>query len=243
METQKNIPKGHLTESFVNHAADMLSSYLWLGEVHSMKLYMNILKEVMDVKPELWASIPERNRDRIKLISEALKNNEIPNPWGLKQVPIDDDDDEKQKEIPLENLKDDEIEKIQKDNMQKEKYLNKIINTTYESIEYLTKDKDKLIVSSEMKVRYGRADIMARGPKTCHVIELKLKEADHRIVGQIMKYMRSVGGKLHYGLYEQINGITLAQGYTENALIDLKTIGVKPYIYKFLRNKIILSEV
>lgn len=202
-----------------------------------MKLYSTILKEVIDVNEKLWEDIPEQDKKRALIVSKALKENKIPNPWELKTLPNIEEEKTKDIKIYFDEEEDEDII------LKKELDLQKILKYTYESIEFLTEDNDKLIISSEMKTRYGRIDIKAQSKKTCHAIELKLNKADHKIVGQIMKYMRNLGSKLHLGLYEDVEGITVAESYSENALKDLKLLGVKTFTYSMNKNKIKLTKI
>jgi len=232
----KKIPQSLITESFVKNISALLSSYLWIGDTDKMKLYMNILKEILEVNEKLWHVIPPKDLERIKIIGKAFKENIIPNPWNCKIENILQEtktkDEKSFANIFFEKEEDLDEEKI------KEKNIQKLIYSTQESISFLTGENGKVRVICEANSKYGRADIRVEGKKICHIIELKLNDADHKIVGQIMKYARAAGSKLHYGLYEDINMITVAKDYTESTLLDLKIIGVKTYKYAILEDYI-----
>ena len=236
MKVKKENPLA--TEKFVNHVAGMLSSYLWLGDIDNLKFYMNLLKESLDVNKNLWLTIPEHHKKRIKFIGQNLKAGVIPSPWSGVKLP--EPENEIVKAISIGDW-DDEEEEF--DKIKREKDLQKLLTMTRESIEHITGDSGKLRISSETNVKYGRVDIKAQGEKICHVIELKLKEADHKIVGQVMKYMRAAGSKLHYELYEDIQGITVAESYSESATLDLKSMGVKMFTYSVLKDKLVLKPL
>ena len=245
MEVKNKISQGYLSERYVQQTAGLLSSYLWSGDIKMMNIHMDILKEIFNEKPLLVKSIPEKDLHRIKIISNAFKRNEIPNPWESISLPTIANDEEEVKQFTIDEygMSDEEIGKLQEEKVKTEKDLQKIIKLTYDSINHVTEDDGDLIITCEKNLKYGRADLVARGDKTCYAIELKLKEANHKIVGQIMKYMRSIGGKIHYGLYEDVQGITIAKGYSENALLDLKTLGVKTYVYDTFNGKLTIRKV
>lgn len=235
-EIQTTYPESFYTESFVKNCAGLLSAYLWIGDLQNIKSYMSMLGSILKVKPNLWGVISEKEKARIKLIGTSLKAGFTPNPWGLSRIPEADETPE-YKEIKMcfdtESNEDESIK------ISTEKELQKILYSTYEAMEHLTGDKSKLIIQSEMNVKYGRIDIQARGMNICHVIEIKLKTANHKIVGQIMKYARSAGSKLHYGLYEDVNMITVAEDYDESTILDLKAIGAKVFKYRINEDRII----
>jgi hypothetical protein len=225
MNGGKKIPNGFLTESFAKSIGGLLSSYLWLGDTDKMKLYMSILKEITDVNEKLWYAIPPKDLERIKIIGKAFKANEIPFPWK-SQIKMDEKESKELFASFSINIEDDQIQKEIK-----EKNIQNMIYRTQESISFLTGETGPYRVIYEAESRYGRADIRVEGKSICHIIELKLDEADHKIVGQVMKYARAAGSRLHYGLYEDINMITVAKSYTESAILDLRAIGAKIYKY------------
>lgn len=227
-------------QSFVNSTAGLLSSYLWMGDLENLKLYMTILKEVLNVNKNLWEGIPKKDRERITMIGKALKSGTMPNPWGEVEI-FDFDENETKKDFYLSCLEDEETEE---DIIKRESELQDILKLTYDSVKFLTGDQsERIVISSEVNMKLGRADIKAQGEKICHVIELKLNEASHKIVGQIMKYMRSVGSKLHYGLYEDVKGITVAKSYSESALLDLQMMGIRTFTYSLSNGSISLNRI
>ena len=239
MEIKKQYPDSFYTEDFIKSCTGLLSSYLWLGDIASITYYMTLTGDLLKVKPELWSAIPEREKSRLKLIGTALKAGLQPNPWGL-QKPLEQDN-EIYKEIKMTfDIKEKENEEL---NIEYEKDLQKILYSTYDSIEFLTNDKSKLIISNEVNTKNGRIDIKAQGKEFCHIIELKLKNADHKIVGQLMKYARIAGSKLHQGLYEEINLISVAESYDNSTILDLKSIGANIFTYRIEKENIVFNKV
>ncbi len=235
-------PPSFYTENFVKSCSGLLCSYLWAGDLANIKSYMTMLGIILKVKPNLWHCMSDKEQDTIKQIGTALKAGFVPNPWGLSKIPeLEETKEYKEIKMYFDTPKDAEENNNVK--IETEKDLQNMLYYTYESMEYLTGDKSKLIVVPELNVKYGRIDIQARGEKICHVIEIKLKLADHKIVGQMMKYARSAGSKLHYGLYDEINLITVAEDYDNSTILDLKAIGTKIFKYRIKDDKIAFMPV
>jgi hypothetical protein len=98
------------------------------------------------------------------------------------------------------------------------------------------------ISCTELETAYGNVDIVAYTDLYAWPIEVKLGCADHRIVGQIYKYMKHFLYMLNYGLYRDVVGITIAREYSEDALQELSKMNVVPIKYS-VHNGLCLQRV
>ena len=79
-----------------------------------------------------------------------------------------------------------------------------------------------------------RVDIMTQElDEICFPIEVKLGIGDHRIVGQIKKYVDFFWRRLSYGFYHTVQGATIAAGYDQNTMKELKAMGTWVYAYEW----------
>ncbi len=79
--------------------------------------------------------------------------------------------------------------------------------------------------------------------ETCFPIEAKLGIADHRIVGQIKKYVDFFWRKLSYDFYHTVQGVTVAAGYDQTTMKELKSQGVRVFAYTLVNTTVELTEL
>jgi hypothetical protein len=92
----------------------------------------------------------------------------------------------------------------------------------------LQKIEDK---TTEMHLdRFGRCDIAIRADSELYVIEVKDETADHRVVGQIMKYISGGISIMKSSSYQWVNGVVIAPSYTSDAILNLKSLQVIPLV-------------
>lgn len=78
---------------------------------------------------------------------------------------------------------------------------------------------------------YGRVDMLYKGKKTAYPVEVKKGKGCHDLLGQIVKYDLSLRLKLHYNIYDFVQGITICGSYDRFTLNELKAQGFIPILY------------
>lgn len=78
---------------------------------------------------------------------------------------------------------------------------------------------------------FGKCDLVIRTDSELYVIEVKDETADHKVVGQIMKYINGGILLMKSSAYQWVNGVVVAPGYTSDALVALRSINVKPLMF------------
>ena len=226
----KNAEQRFDTADDIRHISSMISSYLWLGDIEKLKLYLGIFHREIENKPMLLHFVSDKDRKRIESSQRSFDEGKIPNPWGCDTM-------------SNSSLMNTMIESVGDGDVVKEADLQKILSHASKSIMWMTGETKNPILTSEQHVSSGRIDLKAVGENTCHLIELKRGRANHMVVGQIMKYMRDIGGKLHHRLYDDVKGYTVAREYTGSALLDLKMLGISVFRYSDLNGEIKMKQV
>lgn len=80
-----------------------------------------------------------------------------------------------------------------------------------------------------------KCDIVTKNDRMFYPIELKIGQADHKVVSQIQKYCYYFYRTLRYDRYRHIQPIVLANGYDEWSINELRRDGV--WIYDMSFNK------
>jgi hypothetical protein len=193
----------------IHHLAKMVSCHLWTGNREQLEMYTGLLRSIVTQQPKALEIIPEVDRERFLYVVDCFTNNINPTPWKpgprepVRSVKVDilpDDEAALQKLIAFDNEK---------------------LVTICDLIEYPT------YVSMEAQAGEGRVDISFMAGRTVHAVELKMKKADHRVVGQIQKYMRHIGSKVHYNLYDHVAGWVVSPDFDPDAARELSEIGVR----------------
>lgn len=83
------------------------------------------------------------------------------------------------------------------------------------------------LLQTEAQMGEGRVDLTFVAGGLLYVVELKAQRADHRVVGQIEKYGRAAGRRLHYGLYDDLRLWVIAPEFTADARVALGERGVR----------------
>lgn len=192
----------------IRHLAKMVGSYLWLGDQHQLRFYHGLLKSIITQQPRAMEVISIPDRDRFLYVTDCFLNDIHPVPWkpGSSQptgyVEIDED---WETEADLQRL---------------------IAYNDLRLQQICCIDKQPQHVLVEAKAGSGRADISFQVDRTLHIVELKKEKADHKVVGQVQKYMRHGGGLLHYGLYDDVVGWVVAPDFDDEAARELGDLGV-----------------
>ena len=78
---------------------------------------------------------------------------------------------------------------------------------------------------------YGRADMLYMSEDTAYPVEVKRKDGDHDVVGQIAKYDLYMKLRLNLKLYKRVRAITICAGYSPFAHRELKARSVETLVY------------
>jgi hypothetical protein len=210
--------QGFYTPDMVRHVSRMLGTYLWLGDMNNVRTFAALAKEILSAAPRLAEYIDAIDMQRLLYVCDCLDEERNPVPWksGPKEntasimVPLD---------MPGEPS---------------EKDLQRILLANISIIGALVGGDVEYVVS-EAPVESGRIDIFFRSGRRMHVMELKIGQADHRVIGQVQKYMRDAGSKIHYRLYDDVIGWVLARDFTDDARRELSLIGVRMVSVVFVR--------
>lgn len=68
---------------------------------------------------------------------------------------------------------------------------------------------------------FGRCDLYCQGGDTVFPIEIKDEIADHKVIGQIRKYIKGSIIYMRHGGYEWVQGVVIAPTFDPNAVVEL----------------------
>lgn len=193
----------------IRHLAKMVGCHLWTGNREQLQMYTSLLRSIVSQQPKAMEVIPEVDRERFLYVVDCFVNKINPVPWrpGPRE-PV--------RTIRMEEVPADESA-LQKAIAFDDKKLVTICN--------LLEEPTRVMIEAE--AGEGRVDICFQSGRTIHAIELKMRKADHRVVGQIQKYMRHIGSKVHYNLYDHVAGWVVAPDFDPDAAKELSEIGVR----------------
>lgn len=95
----------------------------------------------------------------------------------------------------------------------------------------------------EFETENGPCDIILKGPKYRAAVELKAGVANHKIIGQVLKYVEYYERRLDYELWDYVYGITIAKNYTEFTYKELKKLNIITLRYYFNNDKLNIVRV
>lgn len=88
---------------------------------------------------------------------------------------------------------------------------------------------------------YGKIDMVCKEPRTMYVLELKKDCANHKIVGQILKYAYHFQKRYIYDLYDEVRAIAIAGNYSDYTFNQLRRLGVTMLTYEKRGSEVSLS--
>lgn len=91
--------------------------------------------------------------------------------------------------------------------------------------------------------RFGRADLMLIADRIGYPIELKDETGCERLSGQILKYIKGSICLMKLDWYDQVKGVVIAPSFTQEALNQLKQIGIETIQMKSIRESFVLKKV
>lgn len=175
--------------------------------------YKKLIKSSIDYDKNIINSLDDYKKDQLIQLIHYVKNGIVPYSFNSA--------------IDYEN----DIDEI----ICKEKYtmVEKDLNRTiFEG--YLPKISEiinrKLTpIMTEHPIYEGyEVDITSKdlNEKEFWIIELKSESADHKIIGQCIKYIQYFEDRLIYKLYDKVRALTICGGYRRIALSELKKMGI-----------------
>jgi len=195
----------------------------------NMKFYKETIGKVLKKEPSVFEVLnPYKKEELHNLIKIA--NSDTPPASLLKEIPMGNIVEVLSKseyEIPEKDLND----SIFKGNISK---INELIN------------RDLKVITQECPVgSFGFVDITARDEKEDEfwILELKSSTANHKIIGQVLKYVQHYEGKLINRQFEKVRALTVCGGYDNFSLRELKKIGINTLRYQCVKDTLIFEEV
>jgi hypothetical protein len=73
---------------------------------------------------------------------------------------------------------------------------------------------------------YGKCDLYCLGSDTAFPIEIKDEIADHKVIGQIQKYIKGSIVYMRHGGYNWIQGVVIAPTFNPDAVVELTNQGI-----------------
>ena len=195
-----------------------------------INFYLKALYKTISIlgEEESNKTLKDYQKRDLKNIIESIKNKDFYNPISY---PIEDNNDNLFiKNDPrnfLDNEKDLEKRICQTINFEK---INKVLNTNMR------------LIDNQVQTNYGKVDILAQDDRTLYIIELKKDIADHKIIGQLIKYSNHFQKRLIYNLYDHVKVITIAGDYNEFTYRELKKMNIDILIYSYVNNEINLKK-
>lgn len=188
-----------------------------LGKTDDAKMYLHFLREEYDESPKKFEPLLEDDRwDHLKKLGNVIDND-----LEVKNF-------EKIEECTETIIKQEDATKI---NNQTE--LVKSIGLAKEQLRTLIQaEEDFSIIDLEQETLYGRVDMVAQDKHTIYPIEVKTSMADHSVIYQVDKYIRSFKLGLLRKIYQQVVGIVIANNFLDYVLKELPRIGAVAISYK-----------
>jgi len=178
-----------------------------LNKMDNMKIYFGILNDLYAQNPKEFLSFINEDRfSELKKIKYQVENNMFIEQYS-NFIPIEQDISLTTTEIEKEF---DIVKKVYRDPVCFEKFLQP---------ELVRKGIERRLNG---KKNPDRCDLILQGGRTMYPIEFKLGKATHAVVGQIDKYCREFKLRLIYELYDKVQGVVVANSYSQFAANELK---------------------
>lgn len=191
-------------EALVHYYSMQLLHSVINRDIKTAKQSYEILLDTGKQDKAAFKILSESRIAHLKKLSADIKNETFTRSFGFKKLKF------KPVRLPLNITFANEscLKKFIIDN----KVIEQAVSLTFKGAEYPS--------------RYGRIDMLYYGDRVEVPCEVKLEIGSHDIITQIEKYIHHSLLYLHYGFYDYVEGITLAGGYTEFALKELKKLDV-----------------
>ncbi|MFW5794624.1 MAG: hypothetical protein ACOCV1_03980 [Bacillota bacterium] len=183
-----------------------------LSDFKKMKMYFNLLEKEYQKDTNLFQRFITREKfENIKKIKKQIDDNQL---YEFCQdfKPLEHEIEMDKTEIEKEKLI---VRKIAQNQSMLEPFLGEEIKL--KNLEHPCGNK---------KVKKDRCDMVSiNKDNILFPIEFKLKKATHAVVGQINKYCLHFKLKLINNLYQEVQGVVIANSYSQYAINELKKKG------------------
>lgn len=99
------------------------------------------------------------------------------------------------------------------------------------------------IIDRQYKTKHGSIDIICKDARSVYILELKRDVANHKIVGQLMKYAIHFQKRLIYNIWDNVGAICIAGNYDSFTYNELKKLNVRTISYSITDGKLKLMLV
>ena len=191
-----------------------LHSIIKTDKGFSLKNY-DILTQIVKESPEELESFNPIYLGYLKKLSKDFKNNSFTRSFNIHKLefnPIT---------FPCEN--EFQLEKDLGDFISKNKVIEKCFNLR-------TYDREHSTI-------YGKVDFVYQGDRLRVPCELKINKAEHDLITQIETYIHHFWMLLHYHIWDYVEGITIANNYSDFALKELKKLDVVILKYSIINKE------
>lgn len=185
----------------------VLEDSLYKGDRDRAKAAFHLLLYTAKYRPDLIASgLRPKQRDRMQEICEEMNGQ----PSKKKILPIAIKFASNPKQLPF--TKEQELQTFLH-------YNSMILDAAFH---------DKVFIrGTEVSTDSGfKCDLVAEGNKIFYPIELKIGQADHRVVSQIEKYLDYFYRTLRYSLYKELQGVVISNGFCSWSINELRRRGI-----------------
>lgn len=90
---------------------------------------------------------------------------------------------------------------------------------------------------------YGTVDMVYRDKDIIYPVEVKKDLGKHDLIGQINKYELYFKLQLHFKLYDEVQPVTICNGYNKHTLIELKKLSVITLKYDLIDDGIKIRKL
>lgn len=220
---QNNNTQVNSAKNFLHH---MLCNYVD-GNFEKSIFYRRLVESTINTSPDIYKQLDKYDKYRYRTMCNSLNTGDYTNKLSKFFV-----NEESQRALSNDESNDISIneKKLVRMIIKNEVLLRKVIK------------KDLRLACTELKTPYGYVDLVGYTKEYAVPIEVKLKTANHSIIGQILKYMKYFVYRLNYGLYRDVVGVLIAKGYTEDVLQECKKINVVPLTYNLSENSFSIQK-
>jgi len=195
-----------------------LQNNVILGQKERSRTYLNILRHEYNVNEDNFNLLQQDDRfENLIKLGQIVDNGLLIKQLEFEESKIDYNFDRTQDTI-------------------KETHLKELL--VKEDIGKLLDSKSFRFLGTEFETRYGRVDLVGQDENTLYVFELKKTHADHKVLGQIEKYLIHYKLKLINKMYKYVVGIVVANTFDNYSLNELQRNNVICLKYSLNEDKI-----
>jgi hypothetical protein len=194
-----------------------INNYVLLGDSNNAKTYLGFLRDEYERDCSQFQVLKEDERWKHLIeLGNVVDNNLIVKNFQDIEKPY------------YKFVKEEESK------FSKEKDLVRAICMAKDNLRMCLKaESDFCLINSEQPTRFGFVDLVAQDKDTIYPIEVKKSGANHKVVGQIDKYLIHFKLGLINKIYRYVIGVVIANGFDEYTLQELHRFGAVAIQYKF----------